>query len=712
MTRETMQEVRETLRGVDVVRVRNALITHSFVASKHVAESEDNAGPDVGEPGPSRATMNPMARGTTARAKKDTVDPYLREVLQALMDVLLPTDICRLITALDLANTNASPRRKAGANEAAHGKTVSASAFAQAGASFIRRANSLPNILESGKKRQRRDYFIALISNRTHTGVEEDAIFVLRAHVNRSKDGVGPNGTIMRKTKSLKRLSWKRSGSRSAKGRPGRLVEEQNEDEDEEDGEAVNEAGQVAGTFKPPRTSVLRDAGSYVGDSIAKAPHSSVSLAIVKIFPIWSDLRISLKGRGLVRLASAGDSMRIGTVSIRSMWRLVVSLTRARSIAKANNYFPQGPSHKWIEIYLQDLLPSAMPPGLEAPSSRHLKDADADGEEAAGISKEANGNDGVAQDDVDDDNDEDDIGDDVFEHVDIDGSSGLDIADAILMPPVNLARNQAHEVDGHLDHLAQGHLSDDDEDTDDATSVSVHTDLPNFSSVAADADAASVSSRAREDSRCRLSLNSRLEAEQEITAEIRTIIQTTLNLDDLTTQDVITRLEAKFGPKLMSNFKKSFIDEKIILMYGQQEPPSRIIAGLYLGTEYNASDFGTLQNIGVTTIINVTKEIKDFYPGHFDYLRISVKDHETSDLHAHFAEACEKIAHARAEGHTVFVHCQRGISRSATIVIAFLMQSRRLSFADAYNIVKRNRPIIKPNRGFIKQLTRFEEEVN
>jgi len=50
---------------------------------------------------------------------------------------------------------------------------------------------------------------------------------------------------------------------------------------------------------------------------------------------------------------------------------------------------------------------------------------------------------------------------------------------------------------------------------------------------------------------------------------------------------------------------------------------------------------------------------------------------------------------------SVLVHCSMGISRSSTIVIAFIMKKFTFSFSKAYNLVKKKRPIICPNSGFI-----------
>ena len=59
-------------------------------------------------------------------------------------------------------------------------------------------------------------------------------------------------------------------------------------------------------------------------------------------------------------------------------------------------------------------------------------------------------------------------------------------------------------------------------------------------------------------------------------------------------------------------------------------------------------------------------------------------------------------------GERVLVHCEVGVSRSASLVIAQLMRARRLRFFEAYGEVRARRPQVLPNIGFASQLQRFE----
>lgn len=75
-----------------------------------------------------------------------------------------------------------------------------------------------------------------------------------------------------------------------------------------------------------------------------------------------------------------------------------------------------------------------------------------------------------------------------------------------------------------------------------------------------------------------------------------------------------------------------------------------------------------------------------------------------------FLDLISKLDRDLSAGKTVFIHCHAGISRSATAVIFYLMVFEQKSFIEAFDHVRRHRPIICPNAGFTTFLQRFDFE--
>lgn len=92
----------------------------------------------------------------------------------------------------------------------------------------------------------------------------------------------------------------------------------------------------------------------------------------------------------------------------------------------------------------------------------------------------------------------------------------------------------------------------------------------------------------------------------------------------------------------------------------------------------------------------------------FDYLNIRVYDDEKTDLLKHWDNTFKYINKARNEGSKVLVHCKMGISRSASVVIAYAMKAFNWNFDKALKHVKTKRSCIKPNTNFLNQLETYQ----
>lgn len=92
----------------------------------------------------------------------------------------------------------------------------------------------------------------------------------------------------------------------------------------------------------------------------------------------------------------------------------------------------------------------------------------------------------------------------------------------------------------------------------------------------------------------------------------------------------------------------------------------------------------------------------------FDYCNVRVYDDDKTNLLKHWDNTYKYISNAKNSGSNVLVHCKMGISRSASVVIAYAMKAYGWSFAEAIDHVKNNRNCIKPNKNFLNQLETYQ----
>ncbi|KAH8326520.1 hypothetical protein KR067_009768, partial [Drosophila pandora] len=194
------------------------------------------------------------------------------------------------------------------------------------------------------------------------------------------------------------------------------------------------------------------------------------------------------------------------------------------------------------------------------------------------------------------------------------------------------------------------------------------------------------------------------ETESVIKIKLKAIMMS-VDLDEVTSKYIRGRLEEILDMDLAEY--KSFIDEEMLLILGQMDAPTEIFEHVYLGSEWNASNLEELQKNGVRHILNVTREIDNFFPGTFEYFNVRVYDDEKTNLLKHWDSTYRYISRAKAEGSKVLVHCKMGVSRSASVVIAYAMKAYQWEFQQALEHVKKRRSCIKPNKNFLTQLETY-----
>ncbi|XP_071314461.1 protein phosphatase Slingshot homolog 3 isoform X1 [Trachinotus anak] len=201
----------------------------------------------------------------------------------------------------------------------------------------------------------------------------------------------------------------------------------------------------------------------------------------------------------------------------------------------------------------------------------------------------------------------------------------------------------------------------------------------------------------------------RLSNESLIKEHLRDIMRTE-DLDNLTSKMVHSALETRIGFDMRPY--KEYIDNEILVTMAQMDKPSKIFDYLYLGSEWNAANFEELQKNNIGYILNVTREIDNFFPESFSYMNIRVYDVEATDLLSHWTDTYNFINTARDSGQAVLVHCKMGVSRSASTVIAYAMKQQQWPLDMALTYVRDRRSIVKPNEGFMKQLQTYNGILN
>ncbi len=160
-----------------------------------------------------------------------------------------------------------------------------------------------------------------------------------------------------------------------------------------------------------------------------------------------------------------------------------------------------------------------------------------------------------------------------------------------------------------------------------------------------------------------------------------------------------------YNKKLIENKEKNFPfwEQSLKCKYDCNE----IIENkLYLGGETSAYRKEKLKEFNITNILIVGLYLYKFFPDDFIYKQIEIRDEEDEDILRYFIPSIFFINQSKG---SCLVHCKGGMSRSASIVISYIMFTKKLNYHNAHEFVLDKRVIIYPNDGFIEQLKEFEE---
>lgn len=131
------------------------------------------------------------------------------------------------------------------------------------------------------------------------------------------------------------------------------------------------------------------------------------------------------------------------------------------------------------------------------------------------------------------------------------------------------------------------------------------------------------------------------------------------------------------------------------------------VENVLFGSHDVAADICILKNNKITNIINVGTGIPNHFPNNFEYLKIDILDLPETNILDYFDRVFAYIEEVQKKGGKAFIHCNAGISRSASFAVGYLMKTKGMTYRQAFDKCRETRSI-RPNSGFEKQLKNYE----
>ncbi|KAL0096921.1 protein-tyrosine phosphatase-like protein [Phycomyces blakesleeanus] len=134
-----------------------------------------------------------------------------------------------------------------------------------------------------------------------------------------------------------------------------------------------------------------------------------------------------------------------------------------------------------------------------------------------------------------------------------------------------------------------------------------------------------------------------------------------------------------------------------------------VLPGIWIGGYTALESQKFLKKNDITHILSMGHFEYSYPSAEYDNKIIRISDNPGANIIQFFPETYEYINNAVSNERHILVHCLAGVSRSPTVVTAYLMKKRRLRPKEALAIIAQSRPFINPNKGFMDQLKLYRE---
>ena len=130
--------------------------------------------------------------------------------------------------------------------------------------------------------------------------------------------------------------------------------------------------------------------------------------------------------------------------------------------------------------------------------------------------------------------------------------------------------------------------------------------------------------------------------------------------------------------------------------YSTMDGMNEVIDGIFIGDDLSSSDIPVLASNDIKNVLCMAEEHDINDNTNINYIKYGVFDGHLLPKRV-LMECIEEIYRAVKAGEKILVHCLAGISRSATIVIAYLIKHKNMGFQEALNFVRTVRPCVSPH---------------
>lgn len=143
----------------------------------------------------------------------------------------------------------------------------------------------------------------------------------------------------------------------------------------------------------------------------------------------------------------------------------------------------------------------------------------------------------------------------------------------------------------------------------------------------------------------------------------------------------------------------------------EREEASKVLDWIYIGGAEAAANCKSLEERGIRHILNCCERIP-FASECTRNQQLRMRDLPTEQLSTHLPSAFVFLDETKSSGGRCLVHCRSGASRSVAVVLAYLVMRERMRLSDAWVLVHTQRPVARPNRGFVEQLIDLDRVVH